>query len=195
MANKLYEEENIKDIAEAIREKNGTVNTYTVAQMGDAIRDLSVGSSDGSITPTGSITITENGTYNVANYVSAVVNVSGGGETSIGNWHTGSFTIESDESGNTIHTVTHNLGFAPTYIIVWADEYNDLTIYSGRATVGGHLLGNNQGHLRKTADDTTVEYSGIAIINNVTETTFEFGGCGANYIRPAGWTYRWFALP
>lgn len=195
MANKLYEEENIKDIAEAIREKNGTVSTYTVAQMGDAIRDLSVGSSDDGITPTGSITIIENGTYNVTNYASAVVNVSGESETSIGNWYTGSFTIEIDESGDTVHTVTHNLGFIPTCIVVWADEYNDLTIYNGRATVGGHLLSNNQGHLRKTADDTTVSYSNVTILSNVTESTFDFGGCSAYYIRPAGWTYRWFALP
>lgn len=195
MANKFYEEENIRSIAEAIREKNGTVNTYTVAQMADAIRDLNTGSSDGGVTPTGTITITENGTHDVTNYASAVVNVAGGGEVSIGNWHTGTFMIETDETGDTVHTVTHNLGFIPTYIIVWANEYNDLTKYSGKATIGGHKLGNNQGHIRKTNDDTTVSYSSAALINNVTETSFDFGGVGATYIRPAGWTYRWFALP
>ena len=34
MAKKLYEESDIQAIADAIREKNGTTNTYTVAEMG-----------------------------------------------------------------------------------------------------------------------------------------------------------------
>lgn len=40
MANKLYEETHIKDIADAIREKNKGTGTYTVAQMGEAIRAI-----------------------------------------------------------------------------------------------------------------------------------------------------------
>lgn len=43
MANKLYEETAIQDIARAIREKNGGTATYKVAQMGNAIRDISSG--------------------------------------------------------------------------------------------------------------------------------------------------------
>ena len=42
MANKLYEENQIIDIANAIREKNGTDNQYLVSQMGDAIRAIEV---------------------------------------------------------------------------------------------------------------------------------------------------------
>ena len=37
MAKKLYEESDIQAIADAIREKNGTTNTYTVAEMGGGI--------------------------------------------------------------------------------------------------------------------------------------------------------------
>lgn len=40
MSKKLYEESNIQDIASAIREKNGTENQYTVAQMASAVRDI-----------------------------------------------------------------------------------------------------------------------------------------------------------
>lgn len=40
MANKIYEEEHIRDIANAIREKNGTQNSYLVSEMGDAIRAI-----------------------------------------------------------------------------------------------------------------------------------------------------------
>ena len=41
MGNKLYQESAIQDIAAAIREKNGGTATYTVAQMGAAIRAIS----------------------------------------------------------------------------------------------------------------------------------------------------------
>lgn len=40
MAKKLYEENNIQGIANAIREKNGSQNVYTVAQMGNAVRAI-----------------------------------------------------------------------------------------------------------------------------------------------------------
>lgn len=41
MANKLYEENSVKAIAAAIREKNGTTTKYKVAEMADAVRALS----------------------------------------------------------------------------------------------------------------------------------------------------------
>lgn len=230
MANKLYEEENIRSIAEAIRTKNGTMNTYTVAQMADAVLALSADDSGDGIVPTGSIEITTNGTYDVTQYASATVNVptesggitpsgdititqngrfdvtnyagavvnvpTGGGGTSIGNWHTGTFTIEETETGDVVHTVVHNLGFTPIYIVVWADQFDDLTIHSGKALIGGHKLGNTQGHIRKTENSTDVSYNNYAVISNITESSFDFGGngLGSVYIKPAGWTYRWFAL-
>lgn len=40
MAQKLYEENNIQDIADAIREKNGTSNTYKTSEMADAVRAI-----------------------------------------------------------------------------------------------------------------------------------------------------------
>lgn len=41
MSKKLYEESSIRNIATAIREKNGTTTKYKVAEMGDAVRALS----------------------------------------------------------------------------------------------------------------------------------------------------------
>lgn len=40
MGNKLYEESDIQDIAVAAREINGSEDTYTVSQMGAAIRSI-----------------------------------------------------------------------------------------------------------------------------------------------------------
>ena len=46
MANKLYQESAIQDIAAAIREKNGTADTYKVADMGNAVRSIQGGNKD-----------------------------------------------------------------------------------------------------------------------------------------------------
>ena len=46
MANKLYEEEDIRDIANAIREVSGGSDTYTVSQMGGAVRTFGGGAAE-----------------------------------------------------------------------------------------------------------------------------------------------------
>lgn len=62
----------LTDIADAIRSKNGTENTYKPAQMPDAIEAIS----GGGITPTGTKEITSNGTgIDVASYAYADVAV------------------------------------------------------------------------------------------------------------------------
>lgn len=48
---KLYEESCVQDIADAIRNKNGTTNTYTIRNMADAINNIQSGSSGGTGLP------------------------------------------------------------------------------------------------------------------------------------------------
>ena len=72
MSKVLVEESNLSSIAGAIRSKVGGSTLYKPSEMAAAINTIDTGG----ITPTGSITITENGTVDVTQYASAVVNVS-----------------------------------------------------------------------------------------------------------------------
>lgn len=71
MSKVLTEESNYENIADAIREKNGESTLYKPGEMAAAIGRISGGYPE----PTGSISITTNGTHNVKDYASAEVNV------------------------------------------------------------------------------------------------------------------------
>ena len=71
MASVVVNDEYLTDIADAIRAKKGTQDTYKPSQMAGAISSIS----GGGITPTGTIQITQNGTVDVTQYASANVNV------------------------------------------------------------------------------------------------------------------------
>lgn len=64
---------------------NGTTTLATAGKCCDRNIDVNVDVPVSEITPTGSITITTNGTHNVTNYASAVVNVAGGQATQFTN--------------------------------------------------------------------------------------------------------------
>ena len=70
MGKVLITESYLDDIANAIRGKNGSIDTYTPAQMAAAVAAIPTG-----ITPTGTVNITQNGTTDVTQYASAAVNV------------------------------------------------------------------------------------------------------------------------
>lgn len=97
MANVLVQESSLQDIADAIRTKNGTQNTYKPAQMADAIEAIS----GGGITPTGTMNITTNGTHDVTSYASASVAVP------TGTTPTGTKQVSITQNGTTTEDVTN----------------------------------------------------------------------------------------
>ena len=186
--NKLYEENDIQNIADTIRSKNGSSDKYTVSQMASAIANIPQG---GGITPSGEITLTENGRFDVTQYATAIVDVATGGGS-------GSSDLPSNVKSGVLHletnateaiTIEHGCGTTPTKVVCLPLDY-----VIGKGTVGGIYVDGVVNGVSSTAEGVKSYSAAVMAIANVNETTFDFAPRSSTYPLIGGYDYLWVAI-
>lgn len=114
----LIDTSTLTDIADAIRGKLGVQTQYKPGEMPEAIESIS----GGGITPTGTKSITANGTYDVASFASAEVSVPQSGITP-----TGTKQISVTQNGTATEDVTNYASVEISANVVNADYTSALT--------------------------------------------------------------------
>lgn len=111
--------------------KEITVNgTYTASNdSADGYSSVTVNVPSSGITPTGSISITTNGTHDVTNYASAVVSVSGGGSTPSATQHVIHLEF-SDETNANVNVYYDDTAFSSIITSSKPTTYNTKTVES-----------------------------------------------------------------
>lgn len=135
----------LTDVADAIRTKTRSSETITASDFDTEIENIPSG---GGTTPTGTITITENGTNDVTNYASAVVNVPvvptqyviAGNTTftlSVANWELDTYTLVVDTTAYTIDSQNVAIGIPAT-----SSSTNCINVVKAGLVITGVSSGN-----------------------------------------------------
>jgi hypothetical protein len=188
--NKLYEENDIHNIANAIRSKNGLSDKYTVSQMASAIANIPQGG-DGGITPSGEITLTENGRFDVTQYANAIVNVATGGGSGSSdlpsNVKSGVLHLETDATESI--TIEHGCGVLPRVITCFPLDNIEI-----KRSLGGVCAESVSVGFSSNDDGTKAFSTAAIIITNVTEVSFDFVPRSAAYPLAGECNYLWTAI-
>lgn len=92
------------------------------------------------VIPSGTKSITENGTYDVAAFASAMINVASSGGSGL-EYDAGTFTLASNYGGGTgTYNVPHNLGEVPGLTLVWTNYFDDDSHTPDRNTSIGFIF-------------------------------------------------------
>ena len=134
--------------------------------------------------PSGTKTITTNGTHNVADFESVLVNIATSGGGSNSNIVSGEYTPAEDMISPIGAVITHSLGVAPNLIYFIAENVESYLGNGETLTLGG-LYFNFVG------DTSKVKFSGrtssdvvCTLISDGTNPYFTFGGVSSASARP-----------
>lgn len=217
MANKLYNETSVENIADAIRAKNGSSDTYTIGEMAQAILDIPSGGST-----LGTKNISANGTYNASSdnldgYSQVTVSVSPtlqnksvteNGTYTADQGYDGLGTVTVNVSGggspfpSNFHygkvtldgseesvTIPHGCNSTPIIAMIALDHYTNL---GTNKTLGGYMAG-------ATASGTITNFQSVISTSNnyvllsADATNLTFVPRNSGYPFVAG-DYYWIAI-
>lgn len=193
MSEVIVTESSLSDIADAIRAKNGTQNTYKPGQMAAAITAL----------PTATIeplSVTENGTYTAQSggYSPVVVNVSGGGSLP----KTGTFTPTER-----VTAIDVDIGLSDYNVILVIPESSTPFLSNGKTCISAYYTKNyyfnalinttnNAGASPQSPVSTSISTAMASYSTGTTVTLKSTGTVDSGTLNGGYWdclTYRWFA--
>lgn len=169
----------------SIRAKDGTTGPIKHIDIPKRILALDAGG----ITPVGEVTITENGSFDVSTFLTAIVNVQDTGEGGMpSNIKTGIFTVDNDDMAEVI--VPHNLGCCPGIVFIFPDNYNEIIGSTAYTFMGGT---NAISYTLFTNNTKTLTFKINIMTISVDETNIIISGSNTTYKIRSGVNYRWLA--